>query len=129
MNGKSVPGAVAGQKLTAVANRVRVKIPVNCQKGDCGTCMVKLNGRQVKGTCYSKVYLTRRDEVELDRNRWDLEKLLPRLLIPPLLPKQVAKHLYLQVKQSLKHCKWRLSIIEGCTELFGYSIAPIFKRL
>lgn len=49
VNGKSVPGAVAGQKLTAVANKVRVKIPVNCQKGDCGTCMVKLNGRQVKG--------------------------------------------------------------------------------
>jgi ferredoxin len=48
VNGKSVPGAVAGQKLTAVANKVRVKIPVNCQAGDCGTCMVKLNGRKVK---------------------------------------------------------------------------------
>ena len=50
VNGKKVPGAVAGQKLTAVANKVRVKIPVNCQKGDCGTCNVKLNGRVVKGT-------------------------------------------------------------------------------
>jgi ferredoxin len=48
VNGKPVPGAVAGQKLTAVANKVRVKIPVNCQAGDCGTCMVKLNGRKVK---------------------------------------------------------------------------------
>jgi ferredoxin len=48
VNGKKVEGAVAGQKLTAVANKVRVKIPVNCQKGDCGTCTVKLNGRQVK---------------------------------------------------------------------------------
>eukprot|EP00527_Entomoneis_sp_CCMP2396_P007568 CAMPEP_0198155314 /NCGR_PEP_ID=MMETSP1443-20131203/69068_1 /TAXON_ID=186043 /ORGANISM="Entomoneis sp., Strain CCMP2396" /LENGTH=138 /DNA_ID=CAMNT_0043822061 /DNA_START=25 /DNA_END=441 /DNA_ORIENTATION=+ len=49
VNGKKVQGAVAGQKLTAVAMKARVKIPVNCQKGDCGTCMVKLNGRQVKG--------------------------------------------------------------------------------
>ena len=52
VNGKQVPGAVAGQKLTAVANKVRVKIPVNCQQGDCGTCMVKLNGRKVKGTIH-----------------------------------------------------------------------------
>jgi hypothetical protein len=40
VNGKAVPGAVAGQKLTAVANKVRVRIPVNCQKGDCGTWYV-----------------------------------------------------------------------------------------
>ena len=51
VNGKPVPGAVVGQKLTVVAGRVRVKIPVNCQKGDCGTCMVKVNGRKLKGTC------------------------------------------------------------------------------
>jgi ferredoxin len=69
VNGIVVPGAVAGQKLTVVAGRVRVKIPVNCQKGDCGTCMVTLNGRKVKGmsiflagiefddTCYRR-YLT-----------------------------------------------------------------------
>lgn len=48
VNGKTVKGAVVGQKLTAVASKVRVKIPVNCQKGDCGTCMVSLNGRKVK---------------------------------------------------------------------------------
>ena len=48
VNGKLVPGAVVGQKLTVVAGKVRVKIPVNCQKGDCGTCMVSLNGRKVK---------------------------------------------------------------------------------
>lgn len=49
VNGKKVPGAVAGQKLTVAAGKVRVRIPVNCQKGDCGTCMVELNGRKVKG--------------------------------------------------------------------------------
>ena len=49
VNGKPVPGAVAGQKLTVVAGKVRVKIPVDCQNGDCGTCRVKLNGRVVKG--------------------------------------------------------------------------------
>ncbi|CAB9529749.1 expressed unknown protein [Seminavis robusta] len=48
VNGKPVPGAVVGQKLTVVAGRVRVKIPVNCQQGDCGTCMVNFNGRKVK---------------------------------------------------------------------------------
>ena len=48
VNGMNVPNAVVGQKLTVVASRVRVKIPVNCQKGDCGTCMVNLNGRKVK---------------------------------------------------------------------------------
>ena len=48
VNGKAVQGAVVGQKLTVVAGRARVKIPVNCQKGDCGTCMVKMNGRKVK---------------------------------------------------------------------------------
>jgi hypothetical protein len=36
VNGKTVPGAVVGQKLTVVASKVRVKIPVNCQQGDCG---------------------------------------------------------------------------------------------
>ena len=48
VNGKPVQGAVVGQKLTVVAGRARVKIPVNCQKGDCGTCMVTMNGRKVK---------------------------------------------------------------------------------
>jgi len=49
VNGKPVQGAVVGQKLTVVAAKNRVKIPVNCQQGDCGTCMVKFNGRKVKG--------------------------------------------------------------------------------
>lgn len=49
VNGKAVNGAVVGQKITVVAGRARVKIPVNCQKGDCGTCMVKVNGRKLKG--------------------------------------------------------------------------------
>lgn len=48
VNGKPVQGAVVGQKLTVVAGRARVKIPVNCQKGDCGTCMVNMNGKKVK---------------------------------------------------------------------------------
>lgn len=48
VNGKPVQGAVVGQKLTVVAGRARVKIPVNCQQGDCGTCMVKFNGKKVK---------------------------------------------------------------------------------
>ena len=48
VNGKAVQGAVVGQKLTVVAGRARVKVPVNCSKGECGTCMVSMNGRKVK---------------------------------------------------------------------------------
>jgi ferredoxin len=48
VNGQLVKGAVVGQKITVVAGRVRVKIPVNCQKGDCGTCIVNMNGKKVK---------------------------------------------------------------------------------
>jgi ferredoxin len=48
VNGKQVQGAVVGQKLTVIAGRARVKVPVNCQKGDCGTCIVNMNGRKVK---------------------------------------------------------------------------------
>eukprot|EP00536_Pseudo-nitzschia_multiseries_P013958 jgi/Psemu1/213320/e_gw1.636.10.1 len=54
MNGKPVPGVVVGQKLTIVGGRARVKIPVNCQAGDCGTCVVKMNGRKVKA-CQTQV--------------------------------------------------------------------------
>ena len=36
MNGKNIPGVVVGQKLTIVGGKARVKIPVNCQQGDCG---------------------------------------------------------------------------------------------
>jgi ferredoxin len=50
VNGKPVKGAVVGQKLTVVAAKARVKIAVNCQKGDCGTCVVQFNGKKVKGT-------------------------------------------------------------------------------
>jgi len=47
INGKAVK-AVVGQKVSAVANAARVKISYNCKQGDCGTCMVKMNGRKVK---------------------------------------------------------------------------------
>lgn len=48
INGKDCKNAVVGQKLAIVANQARVKISYNCQQGDCGTCMVKVNGRKVK---------------------------------------------------------------------------------
>mmetsp|Transcript_25840 Transcript_25840/g.43952 ORF Transcript_25840/g.43952 Transcript_25840/m.43952 type:complete len:137 (-) Transcript_25840:1081-1491(-) len=47
INGKPVK-AVVGQKVKVVANSARVRIPYNCEKGDCGTCMIKMNGRKVK---------------------------------------------------------------------------------
>ena len=47
INGKPVK-AVVGQGLKQVASSARVKIAYNCNQGDCGTCMVKVNGRKVK---------------------------------------------------------------------------------
>ena len=47
INGKPVT-AVVGQKVSQVAASARVKIAYSCKQGDCGTCMVSLNGRKVK---------------------------------------------------------------------------------
>ncbi|KAI2513469.1 hypothetical protein MHU86_943 [Fragilaria crotonensis] len=47
INGKAIK-AVVGQPVKTVANAARVKIPYNCQKGDCGTCVVTMNGKKVK---------------------------------------------------------------------------------
>lgn len=47
INGKSVK-AVVGQKVSVVAAAARVKIAYNCKQGDCGTCMITMNGRKVK---------------------------------------------------------------------------------
>mmetsp|Transcript_13576 Transcript_13576/g.24608 ORF Transcript_13576/g.24608 Transcript_13576/m.24608 type:complete len:143 (-) Transcript_13576:223-651(-) len=47
INGKSVK-AIVGQKVSVVAAAARVKIPYNCKNGDCGTCMIKVNGRKAK---------------------------------------------------------------------------------
>lgn len=48
INGKACKNVVVGQAVKVVANSARVKIPYNCQQGDCGTCMIKMNGRKVK---------------------------------------------------------------------------------
>jgi len=40
--------AYPNQDLKNVARDARVKIAYNCQKGDCGTCTVQLNGKAVK---------------------------------------------------------------------------------
>lgn len=47
INGKPV-NAVVGQKVSVVAAGARVKINYDCRNGDCGTCMIKMNGRKVK---------------------------------------------------------------------------------
>ena len=49
MNGKNVPGVVVGQKLTVVGGKARVKIPVNCQQGDCGAY---ISNKSVMFTCF-----------------------------------------------------------------------------
>mmetsp|Transcript_15589 Transcript_15589/g.24241 ORF Transcript_15589/g.24241 Transcript_15589/m.24241 type:complete len:129 (-) Transcript_15589:261-647(-) len=47
VNGKPVK-AVVGQKVAVVAATARAKISYDCRNGDCGTCMVNINGRKVK---------------------------------------------------------------------------------
>lgn len=47
INGKPVK-AIVGQKVAVVAGAARAKISYNCKQGDCGTCMIKMNGRKVK---------------------------------------------------------------------------------
>ncbi len=54
VNGKAVPKVVVDQKISQVCASARVKVPYNCQNGECGTCMVKINGRKAKA-CVSKV--------------------------------------------------------------------------
>ncbi|KAL7432564.1 hypothetical protein ACHAXM_005958 [Skeletonema potamos] len=54
VNGKPVPKVVVDQKISQVCASARVKVPYNCQNGECGTCMVKINGRKAKA-CVSKV--------------------------------------------------------------------------
>lgn len=54
VNGKSIPNVVVDQKISQVCNAARVKVPYNCQNGECGTCTVKMNGKKVRA-CVSKV--------------------------------------------------------------------------
>lgn len=54
VNGKSVPNVVVDQKISQVCASARVKVPYNCQNGECGTCTVNMNGRKIKA-CVSKV--------------------------------------------------------------------------
>ena len=54
VNGKPINKIVVNQSISQVCNAARVKVPYNCQNGECGTCMVKINGRKVKA-CVSKV--------------------------------------------------------------------------
>lgn len=54
VNGKPVPNVVVNQKISQVCNAARVKVPYNCQNGECGTCTVKMNGRKIRA-CVSVV--------------------------------------------------------------------------
>merc|ERR1712032_99544 len=47
INGKPVK-AIANQKVSVVAQQARVKISYSCQAGSCGTCRIKMNGREVR---------------------------------------------------------------------------------
>mmetsp|Transcript_28258 Transcript_28258/g.56631 ORF Transcript_28258/g.56631 Transcript_28258/m.56631 type:complete len:96 (-) Transcript_28258:186-473(-) len=53
VNGKAVK-AVVGQKVPAVAGAARAKISYNCKAGDCGTCIIKINGKKAKA-CQSVI--------------------------------------------------------------------------
>ena len=50
INGRAVK-AVPGQKVSRVLASARVKMTYSCQKGNCGTCEMLLNGRVEKACC------------------------------------------------------------------------------
>lgn len=52
-NGRTV-SAIPGQKLSDVARAAGARIRYDCKNGECGTCTVKLNGRNVR-TCVTKL--------------------------------------------------------------------------
>mmetsp|Transcript_14280 Transcript_14280/g.30492 ORF Transcript_14280/g.30492 Transcript_14280/m.30492 type:complete len:144 (-) Transcript_14280:299-730(-) len=54
VNGKPIKNIVVDQKISQVCATARVKVPYNCQNGECGTCTVKLNGRKARA-CVTKV--------------------------------------------------------------------------
>ena len=54
VNGKMIPKVVIDQKVSLVCNAARVKVPYNCQNGECGTCTVRMNGKPVRA-CVAKV--------------------------------------------------------------------------
>lgn len=53
INGKPAK-AVAGQKVSKVLASARVKMTYSCQKGNCGTCEMLMNGR-VEKACLAKI--------------------------------------------------------------------------
>ena len=54
VNGKPVAKVVVNQKISQVCKAARVKVPYNCQNGECGTCTVKMNGKKIRA-CVSVV--------------------------------------------------------------------------
>lgn len=52
-NGKSVT-VPAGSSLMAATKKLGLKVPTNCKKGDCATCMVNVGGKNIKA-CQGKV--------------------------------------------------------------------------
>mmetsp|Transcript_19914 Transcript_19914/g.36017 ORF Transcript_19914/g.36017 Transcript_19914/m.36017 type:complete len:142 (-) Transcript_19914:301-726(-) len=54
VNGKKISKIVVDQNISQVCNAARVKVPYNCQNGECGTCELKINGKKARA-CVSKV--------------------------------------------------------------------------
>eukprot|EP00307_Rebecca_sp_RCC1486_P012639 CAMPEP_0119414626 /NCGR_PEP_ID=MMETSP1335-20130426/7092_1 /TAXON_ID=259385 /ORGANISM="Chrysoculter rhomboideus, Strain RCC1486" /LENGTH=169 /DNA_ID=CAMNT_0007439511 /DNA_START=30 /DNA_END=539 /DNA_ORIENTATION=+ len=52
-NGRTV-NAIPGQRLSDIARAAGARIQYDCKNGECGTCTVKLNGRNVR-TCVTKL--------------------------------------------------------------------------
>ena len=53
INGKKIQ-VVANQKVSVVAQADRVNINYSCNAGSCGTCRIKMNGREVQA-CQAKI--------------------------------------------------------------------------
>merc|ERR1712232_684513 len=45
VNGRKV-NAIVGQPVSAALSQARARVSYSCKVGDCGTCTIKINGRQ-----------------------------------------------------------------------------------
>ncbi|KAJ8609234.1 hypothetical protein CTAYLR_008059 [Chrysophaeum taylorii] len=52
-NGKRIEAA-AGSSLMAACNKLGLRVPTNCKKGECGTCTVSVGGKLLRA-CTAKV--------------------------------------------------------------------------
>ena len=58
--------ALLGQKFRVIAQQAKVQIPYSCERGECGTCSVKFNGKIVKACQVSLPAASREKKFQIE---------------------------------------------------------------